>query len=67
MKDLLQILGIASMSIIWVREFGYRFKKPLSCELCLSFWVTLFWFHSIEGIPLAFLAAASSTIINKYL
>lgn len=67
MQDLLVILGIASMSLIFVRQFGYKYPKPFSCELCMAFWITLFWYHSLIGIPFAFAAATTATLLNKYI
>jgi len=55
------------MSLIFVREFGYKYPKPFSCELCMAFWITLFWYHSLIGIPFAFAAATTATLLNKYI
>ena len=68
MNTLLLIMGIASMAIIFVREFGYKLKyKPFTCELCMAFWLTSIYFHSVDGIIYGFLAGATATILNRYI
>jgi hypothetical protein len=67
MITLLQIIGISFLAILWVRELGYRFVKPLSCELCMAFWMSAFWFHSIEGILYASVSGLIATLLNKYI
>jgi hypothetical protein len=68
MNILLAILGIASIGLIFVREIGYAWKiKPFTCELCMSFWIAVLYFHSIEGILYGFLAGAISTFISRYI
>lgn len=68
MKDLLIITAIASTGLIFVREFGWRLKiKPFTCELCMAFWLTAFYYHNIEGIFYGFLAGAIATYLNKYI
>ena len=66
--ELLEIFGIASMGVILVRNFTWRFRlKPFTCEMCMAFWigVAYFW-HYDELVPYAFLAAAIAIILNKY-
>ena len=67
MNTLLHIIGISFLAILFVREIGYRFIKPLSCELCMAFWMSAFWFHSIEGLLFASVSALIATILNKYI
>jgi hypothetical protein len=67
MNTLIQIIGISSLALIFVREWGYKFIKPFSCELCLSFWMGLLWWHSIEGILYAGASAIAATILNRYI
>ena len=67
-NTLYEILGIASAGVILVRNWTYRIGvKPFTCELCMAFWLGALYFHTIEGLTFAFLAAAIATLINKYL
>ena len=50
MNTLLQIIGISWASNLFVSHIGYKYKKPFSCELCMAFWLGLFYFHSVEGL-----------------
>jgi hypothetical protein len=67
--ELLEILGIASMGVILVRNFLWRLKiKPFTCEMCMAFWlgIAYFWQYD-ELIPYCFLSAAVAVVINRYL
>ena len=67
-NTLIEICGIASAGVILVRNWTWRLKvKPFTCELCMAFWLGALYFHSIEGLTFAFLAAAIATLINKHL
>lgn len=67
-NTLIEICGIASAGVILVRNWTYRLKiKPFTCELCMAFWLGAIYFHTIEGLTFAFLAAAIATFINKHL
>jgi hypothetical protein len=62
-----EILGIASMGVILVRNFTYKFKvKPFTCELCMAFWLSVLYFHSLEGVLFSFAAGMIATIMNRY-
>ena len=68
LNTLIEIMGIASAGVILVRNFTWRLQvKPFTCELCMSFWLGILYFHTIEGFTYAFLAAAIATILNKYI
>lgn len=74
----LQILGIASFSIILVNfgkpadymktflygsnPFNWRRLKPFDCAFCMSFWMGLTYFTYFYGLP-GILYASISTII----
>ena len=67
-NTLIEICGIASAAVILVRNWTYRIGvKPFTCELCMAFWLGALYFHTIEGLTFAFLAAAIATQINKHL
>lgn len=67
-NTLIEICGIASAGVILVRNWTYRLKiKPFTCELCMAFWLGALYFHTLEGLTFAFLAAAIATLLNKHL
>jgi hypothetical protein len=67
-NTLIEICGIASAGVILVRNWTYRLRvKPFTCELCMAFWLGALYFHTLEGLTFAFLAAAIATLLNKHL
>lgn len=67
-NTLIEICGIASAGVILVRNLTYRLGvKPFTCELCMAFWLGAIYFHTLEGLTFAFLAAAIATLLNKHL
>lgn len=67
MNVLFEILGLASAGVILVREITWKLKyKPFTCELCMAFWLSVFYFHSVEGILFGFLASMIAVIMNRY-
>jgi hypothetical protein len=62
-----EILGLASMGVILVRNFTYKFKvKPFTCELCMAFWLSVLYFHSLEGVLFSFASGMIAAILNRY-
>ena len=62
-----EILGLASMGVILVRNWTYRLKvKPFTCELCLAFWLSVMYFHSLEGVLFSFASGMIAAMINRY-
>ena len=62
-----EIIGLASMGVILVRNWTYRLKvKPFTCELCLAFWLSVIYFHSPEGVLFSFAAGMTAAILNRY-
>ncbi len=66
MNTLLQIIGISWAANLFVSHIGYKYKKPFSCELCMAFWIGLFYFHSVEGLFFAFTSSVIAVLINRY-
>ena len=67
MSHTFEIIGLASMGVILVRNWTYRLKvKPFTCELCLAFWLSVIYFHSFEGVLFSFAAAMTAAILNRY-
>ena len=62
-----EILGLSCAGVILVRNWTYRLKvKPFTCELCLAFWLSVMYFHSLEGVLFSFAAGMTAAIINRY-
>ncbi len=62
-----EILGLASAGVILVRNFTYKFKvKPFTCELCMAFWLSVMYFHSLEGVLFSFASGMIAAMINRY-
>ena len=62
-----EILGLASAGVILVRNWTYKFKvKPFTCELCMAFWLSVMYFHSLEGVLFSFAAGMIAAILNRY-
>jgi len=67
MNHTFEILGLASAGVILVRNWTYRLKvKPFTCELCLAFWLSVMYFHSLEGVLFSFAAGMTAAIMNRY-
>ena len=67
MNHTFEILGLASAGVILVRNWTYRLKvKPFTCELCLAFWLSVMYFHSLEGVLFSFVAGMTAAILNRY-
>lgn len=67
MNILLTIIGISWASNIFVSRIGHKYAKPFSCELCMAFWISLLYFHSIEGVFYAFVSSMIAVITNRYI
>lgn len=67
MTILLIIIGISWMANLFVQKIGYKYMKPFSCELCMAFWIGLFYFHSVEGVFFAFTSSVIAVLINRYI
>jgi hypothetical protein len=67
MSHTFEIIGLASAGVILVRNWTYRLKvKPFTCELCLAFWLSVIYFHSLEGVLFSFASAMIAAILNRY-
>ena len=67
MSHTFEIIGLASMGVILVRNWTYRLKvKPFTCELCLAFWLSVIYFHSLEGVLFSFASGMIAAILNRY-
>jgi len=67
MSHTFEIIGLASMGVILVRNWTYRLKvKPFTCELCLAFWLSVLYFHSLEGVLFSFASGMIAAMINRY-
>jgi len=67
MSHTFEIIGLASMGVILVRNWTYRLKvKPFTCELCLAFWLSVLYFHSLEEVLFSFASGMIAAMINRY-
>jgi len=67
MSHTFEIIGLASAGVILVRNWTYRLKvKPFICELCMAVWLSLIYFHSLEGVLFSFAAGMIAAILNRY-
>jgi len=67
MSHTFEIIGLASMGVILVRNWTYKLKvKPFTCELCLAFWLSVLYFHSLEGVLFSFASGMIAAMINRY-
>jgi len=72
MITLITIIGAASFGAMlqnfegyqWLlKKLGLEDKKPFSCTLCMTFWLTIgYWIAVTESVSAIFLAAASSVL-----
>ena len=70
---ILLILGMACLGHLaadFLQQFEEIPNKPFKCNMCLSFWITIFpamYTYGLEGILIAAIAAIVSETIYKFI
>ena len=74
METIIQILGVASIATLvqstnWYQNTIFD-RKPFSCTMCLTFWLTIGFYVSLygwDGITYAALTAITAELIDRKL
>ena len=75
METLFKLIGVASLSNLFVYVIGYPLRvrlnaseiykgriKPFDCELCMAFWLGLWYAYHIGMSDILFFAATCSVL-----